>query len=105
MIAVLLEMYMVAEFVNLQNMMDHSVINLLYLPFLRALKGLNHQHRLFWALALVQLLQIIPRTGRKQFVDTIAGIRKFGGQADKVLDVMIKADESWVLGSLMKFFK
>jgi DNA-binding transcriptional regulator GbsR (MarR family) len=41
----------------------------------------------------------------KQFVDTIAGIRKFGGQADKVLDVMIKADESWFLGSLLKFFK
>lgn len=41
----------------------------------------------------------------KQFVDTVAGIRKFGGQADKVLDVMVKADENWVLGSLMKFFK
>jgi hypothetical protein len=41
----------------------------------------------------------------KQFVDTVAGIRKFGGQADKVLDVMIKADESWFLGSLLKFFK
>ena len=41
----------------------------------------------------------------KQFVDTIAGIRKFGGQADKMLDVMIKADESWFLGSLLKFFK
>ena len=41
----------------------------------------------------------------KQFTDTIAGIRKFGGQADKVLDVMRKADESWVLGSLLKFFK
>ena len=41
----------------------------------------------------------------KQFTDTIAGIRKFGGQADKVLDVMIKADESWFLGSLLKFFK
>ena len=26
-------------------------------------------------------------------------------QADKVLDVMIKADESWFLGSLLKFFK
>jgi DNA-binding transcriptional regulator GbsR (MarR family) len=41
----------------------------------------------------------------KQFTDTIAGIRKFGAQADKVLDVMIKADESWFLGSLLKFFK
>lgn len=41
----------------------------------------------------------------KQFVETIAGIRKLGGQADKVLDVMIKAEENWVLGSLFKFFK
>ncbi len=41
----------------------------------------------------------------KQFVDTVGGIRKFGNQADKMLDVMIKADESWFLGSLLKFFK
>jgi DNA-binding transcriptional regulator GbsR (MarR family) len=41
----------------------------------------------------------------KQFVDTIAGIRKFGGQADKMLDVMIKADENWIFGNLLKFFK
>lgn len=43
--------------------------------------------------------------GTKQFVDTVSGIRKFGGQADKMLDVMVKADESWFLGSLLKFFK
>ena len=41
----------------------------------------------------------------KQFIDTVAGIRKFGGQADKMLDVMIKADETWFLGSLLMFFK
>jgi DNA-binding transcriptional regulator GbsR (MarR family) len=41
----------------------------------------------------------------KQFIETISGIRKFGGQADKMLDVMVKADESWFLGSLLKFFK
>jgi DNA-binding transcriptional regulator GbsR (MarR family) len=41
----------------------------------------------------------------KQFLETVAGIKKFGGQADKMLDVMIKADESWFLGSLLKFFK
>ena len=41
----------------------------------------------------------------KQFIDTIGGIRKFGNQADKVLEVMIKADEDWFLGSLLKFFK
>ena len=41
----------------------------------------------------------------KQFVETVGGIRKFGNQADKMLDVMIKADESWFVGSLLKFFK
>lgn len=41
----------------------------------------------------------------KQLVDTVSGIRKFGGQADKMLDKMIRADESWFLGTLLKFFK
>jgi DNA-binding transcriptional regulator GbsR (MarR family) len=41
----------------------------------------------------------------KQFVDTVSGIKKFGSQADKMLDVMIKAEEAWFLGSLLKFFK
>ncbi|MBI3719296.1 MAG: MarR family transcriptional regulator [Sphingobacteriales bacterium] len=41
----------------------------------------------------------------KQFVDTVSGIRKFGGQADKMLQVMVKADENWFVGSLLKFFK
>jgi len=41
----------------------------------------------------------------KQFIETVGGIKKFGGQADKVLDVMIKADENWFLASLLKFFK
>ena len=41
----------------------------------------------------------------KQFVDTVTGIKRFGEQADKMLDVMVKADENWFVGSLMKFFK
>jgi DNA-binding transcriptional regulator GbsR (MarR family) len=41
----------------------------------------------------------------KQFIDTVSGIKRFGGQADKMLDVMIKADENWFMGSLMKFFR
>lgn len=41
----------------------------------------------------------------KQFIDTVSGIRKFGGEADKMLDVMIKAEESWFLGNLLKMFK
>lgn len=41
----------------------------------------------------------------KQFVETVSGIRKFGKQADQMLDMMIKADESWFLGNLLKMFK
>lgn len=41
----------------------------------------------------------------KTFVDTISGIKKLGTQADKTLDVMIKAEENWFVGTLMKMFK
>jgi DNA-binding transcriptional regulator GbsR (MarR family) len=41
----------------------------------------------------------------KQFIDTVSSIKRFGGQADKMLDVMTKADENWFVGSLMKFFR
>src|ERR1700733_935114 len=41
----------------------------------------------------------------KQFVDTVANIKRFGEQADKMLDVMVRADENWFVGSLMKIFK
>lgn len=41
----------------------------------------------------------------KQFTDTVSGIRRFGSQADKMLDVMIKAEENWFTGALLKFFK
>ena len=38
----------------------------------------------------------------KTFTDTIQNIRKFSEQADKTLDTMIRADEHWFLGSLVK---
>lgn len=41
----------------------------------------------------------------RSFVETVSSIKKLGRQADKTLDVMIKADESWFLGMMMKFFK
>jgi DNA-binding transcriptional regulator GbsR (MarR family) len=41
----------------------------------------------------------------KAFTDTISGIKKLGRQADKTLDTMIKAEESWFVGALMKIFK
>ena len=41
----------------------------------------------------------------KTFVDTISSIKKLGRQADKTFDVMIKAEENWFLGTMMKFFK
>jgi DNA-binding transcriptional regulator GbsR (MarR family) len=41
----------------------------------------------------------------KQFLETVEGIQKFAQQADKTLDVMIKADESWFWGNMLKLFK
>lgn len=41
----------------------------------------------------------------KQFVDTVSGIKRFGTQAEKMLDVMIKADENWFTGNLLKLFR
>ncbi|MFT3825538.1 MAG: transcriptional regulator [Chitinophagaceae bacterium] len=41
----------------------------------------------------------------KQFTETVNGIKRFGNQADKMLDVMVKADENWFVSSLVRFFK
>ena len=41
----------------------------------------------------------------KSFVDTISSIKKLGKQADRTLDTMIKAEESWFISSIMKIFK
>lgn len=57
--------------------------------------------------ALVELSQVEgDRKDKavKTFTDTIDSIRKFSEQADRTLDTMIKADEHWFLGSLVKLF-
>jgi DNA-binding transcriptional regulator GbsR (MarR family) len=41
----------------------------------------------------------------KAFVDTVGNIKKLGKQADKTLDTMIKAEESWFVSNLLKIFK
>lgn len=41
----------------------------------------------------------------KQFTDVIKDIKKLGNNADKVLDLMIKAEENWFTGNLLKIFK
>ena len=41
----------------------------------------------------------------KQFIGMISDIKKLGNQADKVLDVVIKAEENWFTGSVLKMFK
>src|SRR5687768_16265228 len=41
----------------------------------------------------------------KSFVDTVSSIKKLGKQADKTLDSMIKAEENWFVGGLMKLLK
>ena len=41
----------------------------------------------------------------KQFTEMISNIKKLGGQADKMLDAVIKAEEHWFTGSIIKIFK
>lgn len=41
----------------------------------------------------------------KQFVDTVTSIKRLGQQADKIMETMVKAEEHWFAGSLMKLFK
>ena len=41
----------------------------------------------------------------KALVDTVSSIKKLGRQADKTLDVMIRAEENWFVGNLVKLFK
>ena len=41
----------------------------------------------------------------KTFVDTVSSIKRLGLQADKTLDVMIKAEENWFVSNLMKILK
>ena len=41
----------------------------------------------------------------KTFVEVVGSIKKLGKQADKTLDMMIKAEESWFIGTIMKMFK
>jgi len=41
----------------------------------------------------------------KAFIETINGIKKFGAHADSMLDVLVKSDENWFLGTALKLFK
>lgn len=41
----------------------------------------------------------------KAFTDTITGIKKISEQADRTLDAMIKAEENWFTGNILKIFR
>lgn len=41
----------------------------------------------------------------KQFVQVINDIQKFAGQASRAVDGMVKMDEHWFTGTLLKLFK
>ena len=41
----------------------------------------------------------------QQFTQTIGNIKKLGLNADKTLDALIKAEENWFTGSILKLFK
>lgn len=40
----------------------------------------------------------------KAFTETIANLKKFSQQADKTLSTMMKAEETWLVGTLLKLF-
>lgn len=41
----------------------------------------------------------------KAFTESVDGIYKFAGKADKTLEKLIRADENWFLGSVIKLLK
>lgn len=41
----------------------------------------------------------------KAFTEAIANIKKFAAQADKTMDVLIKAEENWFWGNFLKLIK
>lgn len=41
----------------------------------------------------------------KAFVDSINGIKRMANNADKTLETMIKAEENWFFGGILKLFK
>ncbi len=41
----------------------------------------------------------------RSFIEVVSSIKKLGKQADKTLDVLVKAEENWFLSTMMKFFK
>lgn len=41
----------------------------------------------------------------KSFVESINGIKRIASNADKTMDTMIKAEENWFFGTLLKLFK
>jgi DNA-binding transcriptional regulator GbsR (MarR family) len=41
----------------------------------------------------------------KQFLETVKNIHDFAGKIDKSVETMIKADENWFLGSILKLLK
>jgi DNA-binding transcriptional regulator GbsR (MarR family) len=58
--------------------------------------------------ALNQLKDIDAGKGdkdAKQFIDTINSIQKFASQASKGVDGLVKMDEHWFAGTLLKMFK
>ncbi len=41
----------------------------------------------------------------KRFVETVSSIRKLGSEAEDMINLLIKADENWFLGTFMKLIR
>ncbi len=60
----------------------------------------------FNILSELQQVQGDPQDAEyKAFIESIEGIRKIASRADSTLDTLVKADENWFMGTLLKMMK
>ncbi len=53
----------------------------------------------------LQSLEDADSAEAKQFVSTVKNIHDFAGKIDKSVETMLKADENWFFGSILKLLK
>jgi len=109
---------------NVRELMDWSLVQKVIIPGKR--KEYFSAEKDIWKVAtlimyqrkkreldpMVKVLgQLQPIEGNQEdkevmrFKETIGDINRFAGQAEKTLDLIIKAEENWFWGSFIKFFK
>jgi DNA-binding transcriptional regulator GbsR (MarR family) len=109
---------------NVRELMDWSLVNKIIVPGDR--KEYFSAEKDIWKVAmhimqqrkkreLDPMVKVLNQLGNveedkkdpevKAFTDAIANIKKFAGQADKTMDMMIKAEENWFWSNFLKLLK